>query len=118
MTHSLLRASASATAQAELTDAATSEPEQTSAVEADAVATTATPDLLPGVDLVTEEVEPGVYRVLSDGVRDLSSEKLCVGDAFRSDISVAPDGSVWVFGPDGSYRIGDADRASPSSPSR
>ena len=31
-----------------------------------------TPDLLPGVDLVTEEVEPGVYRVLGDGVDDLS----------------------------------------------
>ena len=28
-----------------------------------------TPDLLPGVDLVTEEVAPGVYRVLGDGVR-------------------------------------------------
>ena len=30
-------------------------------------------DLLPGVDLLTEEVEPGVFRVASDGVRDLSS---------------------------------------------
>jgi hypothetical protein len=29
-------------------------------------------DLLPGVDLVTEEVEPGVHRVMSDGLRDLS----------------------------------------------
>ena len=33
---------------------------------------TTTPDLLPGVDLVTEEVEPGVYRVLGEGVDDLS----------------------------------------------
>ena len=56
-------ASASATAQAEATDAATSEPEPTT----EAVADSTTPDLLPGVDLVTEEVEPGVYRVLGDG---------------------------------------------------
>ena len=28
--------------------------------------------LLPGVDLVTEEVEPGVFHVLSDGIRELS----------------------------------------------
>ncbi len=67
--------------------------------------------VLPGVDLVTEEVEPGVYRVLSDGVRDLSREIRLALDAFGSDISVAPDGSVWYFGPDGSYRIGDASRA-------
>jgi hypothetical protein len=38
--------------------------------EADDAATTTTPDLLPGADLATEEVEPGVYRVLSDGLRD------------------------------------------------
>ena len=30
-------------------------------------------DLLPGVDLVTEEVEPGVFRVLHDGSHDLSA---------------------------------------------
>ena len=40
-----------------------------------------TPDLLPGVDLVTEEVEPGVYRVLSDGVRNLGSEATIDGSA-------------------------------------
>ena len=47
-----------------------------------------TPDLLPGVDLVTEEVEPGVYRVLSDGVRDLTRRV--------QDVAVTPTGDVWV----------------------
>jgi hypothetical protein len=47
-----------------------------------------TPDLLPGVDLVTEEVEPGVYRVLSDGVRDLTRQV--------QDVAVTPTGDVWV----------------------
>ena len=79
-------ASASATAQAEPTDAATTEPEPTSQVEADD--TTTPPDLPPGVDLVTEEVEPGVYRVLSDGVRDLSKRV--------RDVTVTPEGDVWV----------------------
>lgn len=31
-----------------------------------------TADLLPGVDLVTEDVEPAVLRVVDDGVRSLS----------------------------------------------
>ena len=78
-------ASASATTQAEPTDATTSEPEPTTEAEAD---DTITPDLLPGVDLVTEEVEPGVYRVASDGVRDLSEGV--------QDVTVTPGGEVWV----------------------
>jgi len=61
-------ASASATTEAEPSDAATSEPEPTTEEQA---ADTTSPDLLPGVDLFTEEVEPGVYRVVSDGVREL-----------------------------------------------
>jgi len=60
--------SALATTEAEPSDAATSGPEPTTEEQA---ADTTSPDLLPGVDLVTEEVEPGVYRVVSDGVREL-----------------------------------------------
>ena len=40
---------------------------QQSAEQDIAETTAATPDLLPGVDLVTEEIEPGVYQVVSDG---------------------------------------------------
>ena len=39
----------------------------------DSVRTSVRSDLLPGVALVVEEVEPGVFRVLSDGVRDIVS---------------------------------------------
>ena len=35
--------------------------------KAEPTGASATPDLLPGVDLVTEEIEPGVYQVVSDG---------------------------------------------------
>jgi hypothetical protein len=76
-------ASASATTQAEPTDAATAEPEPTG----EAVADTTT-ELVPGVDLVTEEVAPGIYRVLSDGVNDLTKHVW--------DVAVTPDGEVWV----------------------
>jgi hypothetical protein len=40
-----------------------------------AAAQTSTEDeaLLPGVPLATEQVEPGVVKVTSDGVRDLSA---------------------------------------------
>ena len=79
-------ASASATTQAEPTDAATSEPDPTAEIEADD--TTTTSDLLPGVDLVTEEVEPGVYRVLGDGGRGLGQNVW--------DIAITPDGDAWV----------------------
>ena len=49
-------------------------------------------DLLPGVDLVTEEVEPGVYRVLSDGVDDLSD----IPD-LEVPATMASDGECWAF---------------------
>ena len=53
---------------------------------------TTTPDLLPGVDLITEEVEPGVYRVLSDGVREFghSTRSRNLSPTFRE------DGSLWT----------------------
>lgn len=58
-------------------------------------------DLLPGVDLVVDEVEPGVYRVISDGVRDLA-------DRDGTGLVAGLDGSVWLSGrSDGmSYRLG------------
>jgi hypothetical protein len=37
-------------------------------------------------------------------------------DALRGDISVAPDGSVWYFGPDDFYRVGDASRPAAGEP--
>jgi hypothetical protein len=45
-------------------------------------------DLLPGVHLVTAEVGPGVYRVLSDGEHDLQKNVW--------NVSVAPDGGIFV----------------------
>jgi hypothetical protein len=77
---------ASASAQAEPTDATTRESEPTAELEADGAITT--PDLLPGVDLVTEEVGFGAYRVLGDGVRDLSKQV--------RDVVVTPEGNVWI----------------------
>ncbi len=85
-------ASASATTQAEPTEATTSEPEPTQEVEAED--STTTPDLLPGVDLVTEEVEPGIYRVLSDGIdNDLDFETVEQNGAA---VIAGTDGSIWV----------------------
>ena len=49
-----------------------------------------TNDLLPGVDLVTEEVEPGVFRVLRDSVRDLAGVR-------PKGMSVGQDRSVWLW---------------------
>jgi hypothetical protein len=46
-------------------------------------------DLLPGVSLTVVEVHPGVYRVLGDGVRDLST--LTVEEVFSG-----RDGSLWL----------------------
>ena len=60
------------------------------------------PALLEG--MVTEEVEPGVWRVVSDGVRDLSH----LGDGT---VDITPDGSVWLLSnPEGTqedlFRLG------------
>ena len=97
--------------RAEPTDAATSEPEPTTAAKVDS-STTAL-DLLPGVELEAEEVEPGVYWVVSDGVRDLSRvadrTDLLMGGLFNGNLAAGRDGSVWSFGPDGFFRLGDAD---------
>jgi len=61
-----------------------------------------TDELLTG--MVTEEVEPGVLRVINDGVRDLSSRDI----GFRSHwVDITPDGAVWLSGRDAMYRLGD-----------
>ena len=77
--------------------------------------TTVAPDLLPGVDLVTEEVEPGVFRVLSDGVRELSNvpvgapadDEPAFWEFLLSPNIAAGRASVWWFGSDGYFRLGD-----------
>ena len=54
---------------------------------------------------VTEEVQPGVYRVLNDGVRDLRSEN---EDGKPYDLVAGHDGSVWLFDwPNRSVRLGE-----------
>jgi len=88
-------ASASATVQAEPTDATTGEPEPTG----EAVVDTTIPVVLPGVDLVTEEVEPGVYRVDNDGVRDLAK-------ANDIDIVAGHDGGIWLLRNRRFFRLG------------
>jgi hypothetical protein len=50
------------------------------------------PDLLPGVDLVTEEVEPGVFRVLSDG----TDNDMGLGADGSAQVVAGQEGSVWV----------------------
>jgi hypothetical protein len=74
------------------------------------------PALLPGVDLVTEEVEPGVLRVVNDGHRDLSHPVVGEGyraSFYRSNLTTGLDGSVWIFGPESFFRLGDS-RSHPS----
>ena len=64
-------------------------------------------DLLPGVDLVTEEVEPGVLLVRSDGVRELAAPH-GEGPFTVFDLVVGHDGGVWRVGPDDEvFRLGD-----------
>jgi len=52
-------------------------------------------DLLPGVDLVTEEVEPGVFRVLSDGT-DNDMLDVAIMPHGSNQVVAGQDGSVWV----------------------
>ena len=77
------------------------------AAPAAAQSPTTTEELLAG--MVTEEVEPGVLRVVNDGVRDLSFP---VGGWGVSGfmVDVTPDGSVWLSareGGHGLFRLGE-----------
>jgi hypothetical protein len=61
--------------------------------------------------LVTEEVEPGVLRVVNDGYRDVSlglySAPVSWDSSRRSNVVAGQDGSVWLFGVDEWYRVGE-----------
>ena len=75
-----------------------------------------TEELLSGMDTV--EVEPGCYRVLNDGVRDLAIS--VVGPGYS--VEVGPEGSVWLaseVGGPGVFRLGDESRSAiPATPIR
>ena len=57
-------------------------------------------ELPPGVDLVTEEIEPGVVRVISDGHRAISPTGI------DSRVIVRNDGRVWIVVSQGFYELG------------
>jgi hypothetical protein len=56
-------------------------------------------DILPGVKLTVEGVEPGVYRVVHDGIRDLAK-------ANDFDIVAGHDGGIWLLRPKWFFRLG------------
>ena len=66
-------------------------------------------DLLSGVDLSVDELEPGVYRVVSDGVRDLVDPYDPADERKHNNLVAGQDGSVWILDRDRFYRIGAAD---------
>jgi hypothetical protein len=61
--------------------------------------------------LVTEDVEPGVLRVVNDGCRDLSLHLYNApadwDSSRRANVVAGLDGSVWLFGADEWYRLGE-----------
>ena len=61
-----------------------------------------TEELLSG--MVTEEVEPGVFRVVNDGVRDLTYP-LGGWDYSGFMVDVTPDGSVWLSVDEGEHDL-------------
>ena len=70
-------------------------------------------DIVPGVSLTVQEVEPGLYRVLSDGVRDLTGN-----GAFKIGIVAGLDGGTWLFDEESIFRLGDErHHVSPPDPS-
>ncbi len=71
------------------------------AAVAESPSPTTTEGLLSG--MVTEEVEPGVYRVLNDGVRDLTQ----TNDVALGAVVAGPDGSVWLGSTGRWLRLGD-----------
>ncbi|MGD8682737.1 MAG: hypothetical protein PVG27_02220 [Chloroflexota bacterium] len=91
----LLRGILTAPQQSELPPAAVTESPSPMTTEA----------LLSG--MVTEEVEPGVFRIINDGVRDLALVATADDD---QNIVAGLDGSVWLFTPELSFRLGDGKR--------
>ena len=61
--------------------------------------TTTTSDILPGVTLTVEEVDAGVLRVVSDGVRDVEQVTMTAVD---------DDGTVWIDSAEGILELGRA----------
>ncbi|MEX1333988.1 MAG: hypothetical protein AB1Z66_01665, partial [Candidatus Limnocylindrales bacterium] len=62
-------------------------------------------DLIAGVSLRTQQLEPGVRLVLDDGIQDLASTDR--GGWATNRIVAGHDGSVWVFSDRGFRRLGD-----------
>ena len=62
-----------------------------------------TTEMLPS-GMVTEEVEPGVLRVVNDGVRDIAVPGGMWGAA---GLSIDQDGDIWVHGEKTAYRLGE-----------
>jgi hypothetical protein len=59
-------------------------------------------DILPGVALTVDEVEPGVYKVVNDGARDLAK-------ANNLDIVAGHDGGIWLLRPLRFFRLGNGE---------
>ena len=62
----------------------------------DAVEAQAVTDVLPGVELLTLEVAPGVLQVVDDGVRPLSEPPGWRVSRRIRDVTVTPEGHVWI----------------------
>lgn len=72
-------------------------------------------DLLPGVSLTAEEVEPGAFRILSDGHRDLSGAAATELPTTYGEyelthvirvLAAGQDGSVWILDRGGFFKLG------------
>ena len=69
-------------------------------------------DIMPGVTLTVEEVEPGVYRVVHDGVRDLTAYLTYLMPTESPGVVAGEDGSLWNPGrQQGLYRVSARRRA-------
>jgi len=81
--------------------AMTASPESSASSEpSEAPAISLPTDILPGVELTMEEVEPGVYRVIDDGVRDLASQR-------NISVVAGHDGGIWLLRQNRFFRLGD-----------
>ena len=53
-------------------------------------------DILPGVSLLTQELEPGVLRILGDDVGHDLTQGHPDGVPYLLDIAISPDGTPWI----------------------